>query len=408
MTLADTVLPLVRTRANLYRWSVANAHGAQMHDAVGMLEAAVETDDPTSVFAVTQKAIASAVKVIMRADDSSGIIGDACRDLLNLHSRVAARAHPPASKLVDWMMTFQFHNECDFFTIDPVAYAPALGDEGMRLYRTKLSEIESCFGLRLPGDEKWSSPHSHEWFVFDWNAQRLAVFDRDIEAIIRTHAQDRKVAAQLEDTAKALEEIGEIDLAIDWAKHATWFDFGHQSQRAANYWCELLAQHRRSELLVARLEVFRRWPSSSTAAYLYQDASTAWSSYCDEVMTSLTVRPLDAIIFVLHSVKNIQWAWDLAHSLALEDDQTWSDLATVYVKIDPLAVLPVHAKLVENELIHTGAQYYRAAARRLARMRRIAAGVGKETEVDEFIGQLRETHRRRPRLQQEFNRAKLP
>ena len=72
-SLADTVLPLVRTRADLSRWGAANEHGRQMHDA---LEAALPTADPAEVYAVVQAALASAVKVIARADDSSGIIGD--------------------------------------------------------------------------------------------------------------------------------------------------------------------------------------------------------------------------------------------------------------------------------------------------------------------------------------------
>ena len=64
--LADAVLPLIRTRADLSRFSAANNHGHQMHDAVVMLRAAAETEDPVVVFAVTEKAIASALKVIMR------------------------------------------------------------------------------------------------------------------------------------------------------------------------------------------------------------------------------------------------------------------------------------------------------------------------------------------------------
>ena len=84
--LAEAVLPLIRTRADLSRWSAANEHGRQMHEAVTILRQAADTEDPAVVFSVTQKAIASALKVIMRADDSSGIIGDACRDLLELHA----------------------------------------------------------------------------------------------------------------------------------------------------------------------------------------------------------------------------------------------------------------------------------------------------------------------------------
>lgn len=89
--LADAVLPLIRTRSEVWRWNIADAHGEQMHEAVAILRQAAEDDDPADVFAVTQRAIASALKVIMRADDSSGVIGDACRDLLDLHPIVAAR-----------------------------------------------------------------------------------------------------------------------------------------------------------------------------------------------------------------------------------------------------------------------------------------------------------------------------
>jgi len=64
--LSDAVLPLIRTRADLHRWSAANAHGAQLHDAVAILEAAAETEDPRVVLAMTQQAIASALKVVMQ------------------------------------------------------------------------------------------------------------------------------------------------------------------------------------------------------------------------------------------------------------------------------------------------------------------------------------------------------
>jgi uncharacterized Zn finger protein len=64
--------------------------------------------------------------------------------------------------------------------------------------------------------------------------------------------------------------------------------------------------------------------------------------------------------------------------------------------------------VVDHDLSHAGAQHYRVAARRLARMRRLAAGTSQADAVDELIAELRRTHRRRPRLQQEFDRAGLP
>ena len=85
-------------------------------------------------------------------------------------------------------------------------------------------------------------------------------------------------------------------------------------------------------------------------------------------------------------------AWELAHSLALDDDRTWSDLAKAYEKVDPIAVLPVLNRLVLSELVETGAQHYQIAARRLKKMRKLAAG-------SEHDGRGRLVHRRAARGQ---------
>jgi hypothetical protein len=154
--------------------------------------------------------------------------------------------------------------------------------------------------------------------------------------------------------------------------------------------------------------VFGRWPSSSTAARLYRDVGESWPQHCDEVMERLAVSPRDAVLFALLSLKDAEYAWQLAHSLALDDDRTWSDLVKAYEKVDPLAVLPVLNRLVLRELVETGAQHYQIAARRLKKMRKLAAGSEYATEIDQFIAELREANRRRPRLQQEFDRAGLP
>lgn len=404
--LADAVLPLIRTRSDLHRYSAANQHGVDMHEAIDLLEEAIPTTDPTEIYAVTHKALASAIKVIARADDSSGIIGDACRRLLVLHPQAAAAAKAPVGKLIDWMMKFQFDGDVDVFELDPVAYAPALGDVGMAAYRKRLAEVEAGLGPRP--DDRWESHHLHEWFTLDWNAQRLAVFDHDVDEIIRTHARDRKVAAWFEDTAEAFEEIGEVDLAIDWAKQATDFGPGHQSQKAADYWCRLLEEHRPDQALDARLFVFQKWPSSTTGARLHKAAGKAWPDYRDDVITTLKASPSDAVLFALHTLKEPEFAWNLAHSLALDNGSTWAALVKVYEKIDPLAVLPIHQRLVEGILIDANAKNYKLAARRLATMRKLSARTAQAAGVDQLITELRETHRRRPRLQQEFDRAGLP
>jgi hypothetical protein len=405
--LADAVLPLIRTRADLHRWSAANAHGKQMHDAVEILEAATASHDPSEVLTVTQKAIASAVTVILRADDSSGIIGDAVRRLLILHPQVAEAAHPPAARLVEWLLDFQLDGRQDFFDVDVVAYEPALGPEGVEQYRVALAQRAAQLGPAPTDEHRCSSSDSQTRFVLEHNARRLAVLDRDVAAIIRTHARDKKIAAWLHDTAEALAEIGESDLAIDWARQASEHTPWHQALRAAEYWCELLATHRPYELLDARWQVFNRQPSSSTAGALHQAAGSAWPDYRDRVLLRLAPVPREAVLFVLLTLDDVPQAWQLADDLGLTDDDVWDRLARAYESVDPAATLPVHARLVESELLETGAQHYQRAARRLKRMRALAERADRTADVDQLVAELRETHRRRPRLLQELDRAGL-
>ena len=203
-TLADAVLPLIRTRADLYRWSLANAHGRDMHEAVDLLEAALPTIDPVEAHRVTERALTSALKVLARADDSSGVIGDACHRLLALHPTTAAAARMPVGKLVDWMMW-------------PSSSTASSTTSSSTSSTTPRPSATSVFGptgqgwMRMPRGwvrgpaqpVSWSSKHAGEWFTLDWNAW-------------------------LEDAAYALDEIGERELARGkcsrWGRAAErWF-----------------------------------------------------------------------------------------------------------------------------------------------------------------------------------------
>ncbi len=168
-SLADTVLALIRTRADLSRWGTANAHGSDMHQAIDVLEAARPSTDPTEFYTVVPAALASAVKVIARADDSSGIIGDACRRMLALHPHAAADATVTPGRLVEWMIKFQFDGDFDYFELDPVAYAPALGDVGMSMYQARLDTIRSTLTPQPAEPDRCSVPDRHERWVLEWN-----------------------------------------------------------------------------------------------------------------------------------------------------------------------------------------------------------------------------------------------
>ncbi len=61
----------------------------------------------------------------------------------------------------------------------------------------------------------------HTRFLLAWNARRLVVIDRDVEAIIRTHVRDRQVAAWLHETA----EIDEVIASLRQTHHRLQLEF---------------------------------------------------------------------------------------------------------------------------------------------------------------------------------------
>lgn len=388
--LKEDVLPLFRTRAELFRWAAVRAYAQDAQDGVAALREAAREIGADPVIPYVQKAIDSTVRVIGRADDSSGAIGDVVRDLLNLHAQFCAAAAPvPAAKLDAWLIKFQFNGVQDFFEPDIVRYVDALGPTGLDRYRRELATIAEglppepseeekrpAFALRNYDRYESLSRHSHTRFLLELNAQRLAVTAHDVDTIIELYGGDQTRSYRLHEVAKALTEIGEVDRAIDFAQQATLLEEDHQAEHAALYWCEVLAAHRPAEVLAARQVVFDRWPASSNATRLHQSAGKAWPDLQHHVLARLSARPYDYVSFLLHTLKDVRSAWSEAHRLELDSDDVWTRLVNAYSDVDPAAVVPVLHRLIESDLRVADVRSYRSAARRLTLLRTISARTG--------------------------------
>lgn len=417
VSLSDAVLPLIRSQSReLWRYRAATEQGMRMQEGAGLLELALEDPEalaaqgiaaptPKELHQVTHKALASAIRVIARADDSAGIIGDSIRTLIDLHPRTAALAGVPPLKLADWIFSFHFDDDVDYFNLDPVAYAPALGEKGVARLRRHVEELREKVPPPDPADP--ISRYDHRAFLVQWFDERFAVLDRDVEAIIRTHLKDGKVAAWYEDVAEALEEIGEFDLAIDWAQQATLFGLGHQSRKAASRWERLVVEHRPGEVAQVVRTVFERWPGSGTGARL---VAVSGPGVMLQVQAALQSRPEELARFQLEIMGDARLAWATAEERQVTDATVWWALADAYWKIDPVAAAAVQAELVAATVVEANTRKYRPAARELVKLRKRAAAAGPEAldVVDGAIAELRERYRRRPSFIAALDKARLP
>lgn len=398
---------MIDTQADVWRWQIANRHGIQMHKAIDLIEAAMASADSTEVFDVVDRAIHGAVRVIARADDANGMIETACERLLDLHPRAAAAAQVAPVELIDWLINFQFAGEVDFLRIDPVSYAPALGELGMRKYRIRLDEVAESLGPRADEfvlDDNWVA-----WCALDWNRQRFAIYERDANEIVRVHQDPLNPAWGMHQTARAFTEIEDWDAAIEWARAGADSGGDLSAFQSAVLWAELVAEHRPGEVLTARHQIFASWPNAATATDLYRTVGEEeWPRWHDEVLAALVATPREAVQFALLGLQDATFAWELAHRCDLTDAQTWSDVVAAYEAIDALATVPVQRFLVEDALEVSNVGRYRPAARRLARMLTITEGTATHAEVVQSVTELRQIYRRRRRMLAEFDRAGLP
>ncbi|MCI9889438.1 hypothetical protein JT358_13360 [Micrococcales bacterium 31B] len=413
-SLADAVLPLIRAGGrDLWRYYAANEQGRRMHEGVDVLRVALDnpaellylgvtTPTAKEVYTTTHKALASAIRVIARADDSSGIIGDACRDLIDLHPRAAALAEVPPLKLADWVFKFHFDDDVDYFELDPVAYAPALGEKGLARLRERVETLRGEVS-GAPRDRGYS----HDESTLRWFDKRFAVLDRDVEAIIRTHLWLGGRELGHEHVAEALEEIGGFALATEWAEKAVLASREYHGEKAAPRWLRLTEEHSPERLPEVARTVFERWPTASNAA---RWVSLAGGGSEDEAQRILEARPRELVLFELNVLGRVQLAWDTAHRLQITDQGLWSRLAEAYIDIDPMAGIEVQLQVVFADLVRANTRAYRPAANDLVKMRKAAQAAPPEVlaMVDAGIADLRAKYRRRPSLMAELDLAKLP
>jgi len=153
----------LRTRRFLdYRESAGWAFGAK--PVIAELENAVEAAPSRSLVELLQRAVGHVVKVIMHADDSDGLIGDLARELLALHARACDAGVADPLDLAAWMVRFGF-DEQDFFEVDPVRYASALGEAGLAAYRDAVDARRDgdSFAVRYASGSRSSTATSTPW-----------------------------------------------------------------------------------------------------------------------------------------------------------------------------------------------------------------------------------------------------
>ncbi|AMM20612.1 hypothetical protein AX769_11270 [Frondihabitans sp. PAMC 28766] len=371
------------------------AHG------VDLLRAASSRLGAAPVVPVVQRASDTLFRTLMKADDSNGEIQGVVDELLDLHPELCAADPPPAKSLVDWLLAWQFGESGGYFALDIVQYATALGGAGLRRYREQLAESAETEPLDFLGERP----------ILVRNQQRLAVIDRDAQAVIRTHVGSSERSYRFEMAAKALAEIDELGLAIEYAHRGALVEKGHQAESSGRLWRDLIARFRPSEATAVAREVFEAWPTAKNATVLHGVAGDGWSQLEREVLGRLRESPREILPFVLDTLGDSTRAWSEAQDLEARgvqvSERLWARLVRAHRTARPMDVLPVVRRLIESELRVADSARYRGAVAMLTDYCTLCASIGVSEVGLAFVAELCERYARRPRLLEEVRRARL-
>jgi hypothetical protein len=293
----------LRTRRFLgYRESSEWARAAR--PVVEELRLAASSSPSNDLVVLVERAIGHVVKVIMHADDSNGTIGDLVRELLDVHAEVCDAGVADPVKLAAWMVRFSCEDQ-DFFEVDPVRYAGALGERGLLAYRRAIEERKD--GGRV--------------FAVRWARERLAVLDGDGEAIVALLGGDLSSPHQFIAVCEAMAELGRDDEVLAWARRGIAETSGWQVEKLYDFACGV--HERRSaplEVLRLRREQHEEMASASTYSRLRgaADAVGAWDIERDAARLALRERDLGGLVDALLTEGDVEEAWSVAN-----EDPEW-------------------------------------------------------------------------------------
>jgi uncharacterized Zn finger protein len=375
----------LRTRRHLdYR--DANRHGEQAHRVADELERGLGPTTAAPLIPLLETAIELMVRVIVRADDSSGVQSGAAARMVDLHCEAATLAPPDPDRLARWLVKNGADPE-SFLDFDVVAYAVPLGDRGLTRYRKELAKALA----KAP--DNYAARHA---------LQRLAVLDGDVAEIVRLAGGPLHNTFQYAAVVEALLEAGHDEEALRYAVAGTELAPSFQ-QTPRLYDTAVRLLRDRGDLaegLRLRQRQLQQLPDEASYASLRKAANTAAGDWPRERLSALDTlldRNPRAWMSVLLDEGEVDLVWAASADLPINPTMLVR-LLRERAKTHPADVFDRYVALIEETLRVADQQNYRQAVAYLHDLRRACDAAGTQPEYAAVVARLLDEHRRRPTL----------
>jgi hypothetical protein len=345
----------------------------------------------------------------LRADDSGGVLGDACQRAAELHAEACCAGSVDGRKLGRWLAKFRLESPgWPLVTLE--MYAPALAIDGIASYRAAAAKASVA--------RKDAS--FFDRFEIDRMLVELADHDGDLDTAIEILSHDAEhtsygaIIDRLDAAGRSADALSWTDRAVAKGKLATpW-------SGANEFWLsprDVTSRYRRAgrnddALAVAR-SYFRAHIGVDTLKLLVEvgavastsDAEREWAMH---IARADAARRQDgaALVQLALAADDLPGAWSAAEQFGA--GAVWRSLAEASYADLPVAAADLYRPELERLLAFADTSRYREIAEILRTMRELYGRVGEAATIDAEIAAIREKYRRRTSLIAQLDRARLP
>ena len=351
-----------------------------------------------------------------RIDDSGGNVTRACQRAIDLYARACREGRPNGVRLGRRLAKFRLASP-GWPDVALNDFLPALGGKGVAAYRRAVdaaAEQAEAQGDR-PGFELGSM------------LLELADLDGDVDRAVELlsrgeHPQYAAIIERLVAAGRRDEALARLDRAVAESRIGApgpdpWRDADNpywvRPGRALDLYLEA---GRSGDALDLARDLFHSDPGPASLDLLLATAERLGrrEEELDSALAWVDGRDWrtgdTAIVLALH-LGDVDRAWAAADRWGV--DRAWMSLADVQPQPRPDDAIELYRRDIERALLKAGRPSAQRAAAAAVRMRLIAAaadardGGGRVEAFTAWVGGLREAHRRRPTVGQEFDREGL-
>jgi hypothetical protein len=378
-----------------------------------------------AVVTLTEYTFTRLEKTIGRVDDSDGYFGKIVPALTEVHHEACVMAREEPLGLARRLFAFEMSSEWDLFSGAARVYEDVLGEPGLFEYRRLAEEAWSRVPPLKPGDG--DSDRYGRRFRITSIMETLARQSGDLETLTAVKQRDLSHPYSFLQIAELYREIGQHDLALQWAEQGA-YAFEHCDSRLSNFLAE--EYHRRGrhgnamtliwEQFVERpgLEMYQRLHENAllvksprehlrlvgkneepnTRVDSAPPTNDEWQDWRTEALRFLRERVDNSdrsrLVEIFFWERNYEMAWKEATAGGCSTS-LWLQLADQFASEEPARAYLVYQELIAPTLSGTNNAAYSEAITLLKKMRKLTSRLKCESDFSDYLVALRVEYKRK-------------